>query len=77
MRSASLGQRLISAVVMSLMLLIMSSIGLGAAIRNGVVLTPTGELRHGMIHIVAYSTPYPDCPPTTQCPPQSVAPPKA
>jgi hypothetical protein len=74
MHFLQLGQRLTVAVVISLMLLITSCIGLGVAIRNGVVLPPTGELRYGVMHIVAYSTQYAECSPTTLCPPQSVAP---
>jgi hypothetical protein len=77
MRAQHLGQSLTVTVVLTMMLLITSSIGLGAAIWNGFVLPPTGELRYGAIHILAYTTHYLDCPPMTQCAPESVAPAQA
>lgn len=45
----------------------------GVAIRQGAVVPPSWEVQLYTIHILAYRTDYPDCPPTTLCPPQSVA----
>ena len=76
MRAVRFEQRLAIAVTLSLMLLIVGVIGLGAAIRYGEVVLPTLDLDLGIVRIVAYTTRYPDCPPYIQCPPQSVAPPQ-
>ena len=77
MRSIRLGQVLAVATMLSLILLIAGLFGLGVAIRHGVVVPPILEVRHTAIHLAAYSTHYPECPPYTQCPPESVAPPHA
>jgi hypothetical protein len=72
-----LKRRLPNAVTLTLTLLIVGAIVLGAAIRRGEVVPPTLDLELGIVRIVAYTTHYPECPPYTQCPPQSVAPPQA
>lgn len=72
MRSIRLSQSLSVAVTLSLMLLIASVFGLGVAIRHGVVVPPTLDVQYHMIHVAAYRTHYPDCPPHTLWPPQSV-----
>jgi hypothetical protein len=76
MRAVRLGRCLTVVVTLSLTLLIASMIGLGAAIRYGVVAPPTLDIRLSLIRIAAYSTHYPECSPSMQCPPQSVAPPE-
>jgi hypothetical protein len=76
MHAIRLGQGLAVAATLSLMLVIGGLFGLGVAIRDGVVVPPTLNLGYSLSHVVAYSTRYPDCPPSTQCPPQSVASPQ-
>jgi hypothetical protein len=76
MHSLRLWQSLAVAVALSLVLLIAGMFGLGMAIRHGVVVPPTLDLRYALVRITAYRTHYADCPPSTQCPPQSVAPPQ-
>jgi hypothetical protein len=70
-------RRLPITVTLSLTLLIVGAIGLGAAIRRGEVVPPTLDLELGIARIVGYTTHYPECPPYTQCPPQLIAPPQA
>ena len=77
MRAISLKQSLPVAITMSLMLLIVVVIGLGAAIRRGQIVPPTLNVELGVVRIVGHTTHYRDCPPYRQCPPQSVAPPQA
>ena len=77
MRAMRLEFSLAVVVILSLTLLIAGLIGLGMAVRKGMVVPPTLDLQYTLIRIAAYRTDYPDCPPTTLCPPQSVAPPAA
>ena len=74
MRALSLGQRLVIMIpLLGLILLIVSILVLGAAIRHGTAGLPTVNVQYSTIHIVAYTTHCPDGPPFTICPPQSVA----
>ncbi len=77
MRTARLQKRLVTSVTFTLALLIVGMLGLGTAIWQGTVVAPALDVRFYKIHILAYRTDYPECPPTTLCPPESVASPPA
>ena len=77
MHTRRLAQRLAIAVALSLTLLLMGVFGFGAAIGQGAVVPPSWDVWLYRIHILAYCTDYPDCPPTTLCPTQSFALPPA
>jgi hypothetical protein len=48
--------------------LVVGVIGVGIAIWYGAVAPPNLEVQFYRIHIRAYRTDYPECPPTTLCP---------
>jgi len=77
MRSARLGQRLAISAICGLALLIVGLIGFGIAIRQGATVPPRLDVRFYTIHVLAYRTGYPHCPPTTPCLPESSAPAQA
>ena len=54
-------------------LLLVGVFGFGIAMGQGAVVPPSWEVQLYTIHILAYCTDYPDCPPTMLCPPQSIA----
>ena len=68
MRAVPLNRRLPIAFTLSLTLLIVGTIGLGAAIRRGEVMPPALDLELGIARIVAYTTHYPWCPPKSVAP---------
>ena len=70
-------QSLAVAVTLTLTLLVAGVFGFGLAIQHGVVESPNLEVQLYKIHILAYRTDYPECPPTTLCPPQSIVLPPA
>ena len=56
MHSLRLGQSLVVAVALSLMLLIVGVVGLGVGIRQGAVVPPDLNVSLSGLHIVAYTT---------------------
>jgi hypothetical protein len=77
MRSTRLRQSLVVSATFGLALLVVVLIGFGVAIRLGTVIPPELDLRFYQIHILAYRTDYPQCPPTTLCPSDSILTPPA
>ena len=77
MRHIAIGRIFGSAVVALALLLVIAPVALAMAVHQRVVAPPTSDLRLGVVHIVAYSTRYPACPPRMPCPPESVVPPQA
>jgi hypothetical protein len=77
MRCTRLGQRLAITATYGVALLIVGLIGFGTAIWQGAAVPPRLDVRFYTIHIVAYRTGYPQCPPTTLCLPESAAPAQA
>ena len=68
MRAMRLGQRLAVAVALSLTLLIVGVIGLGAGLRHGAVAPPDLDVSLSGLHIVAYTTNPIECQPDLRCP---------
>jgi hypothetical protein len=66
--------RLAHVIILAVVLLLMGMFGFGVAIRYGAVVPRPWEVRLYKIHILAYRTDYPECPPTTLCPQELVAP---
>src|SRR5262245_49210326 len=73
MRSTGLQPRLAISATFTLALLVVCLLGVGNAFRQGAAVRPELDVRFYGIHILAYRTDYPECPPTTPCPPQSLA----
>jgi hypothetical protein len=77
MRSIRFWQSLVILATFTLVLLVAGVFGFGLAIQHGVVESPDLDVQFYKIHILAYRTDYPECPPTTLCPPQSIVLPPA
>jgi hypothetical protein len=76
MRATPHKQCLHFAVMLSVTLVIVGMLRLGAAIRRGEIVPPTLGLQLGIVRIVMHATHYPECPPYTHCELESAAPPK-
>src|SRR5262245_61013447 len=72
MHSTRLQQRLAISATFTLTVLIACLLGVGNAFRQGAAELPELDVPFYGIHIRAYRTDYPECPPTTLCPPQSL-----
>src|SRR5262245_28163943 len=77
MHSSRLRRAFALSATLGMVSLIVGVIGVGIAIRYGAVAPPPLEVRLYTIHILAYRTDYPECPPTTVCPFESIETPPA
>ena len=71
MHTRHLRHSLAIAVTLLLVLLLVGVSGFGVAIGQGAVVPPSWDVWLPKIHVLAYRTNYPDCPPTTLCPSES------
>ena len=70
--------RVFGTMVMALaLLLVIAPVALAIAVQQHVVAPPASDLELGTVHIVAYSTRYPGCPPRMPCSREIITPPQA